>query len=237
MSENKLSSILKSDAGRLPESSDGELEYLKMNHSYALKSMKRIVDIAAALLFFVAFSWLYILLCLGVLLTSGAPVLYSQKRCGKNGTIFRFYKFRSMIRNSAAVLENHLEENPNAKQQWTDFQKLENDPRITRFGSFIRRTSLDELPQFWNVLKGDMSLIGPRPCMVNQRELYGAHWAHYCAVRPGLTGLWQVSGRNKLNYKQRVALDVQYVETLSVHRDISIFIRTAWVVLTGHGSQ
>ena len=209
----------------------------RVNHPAMLRIAKRAVDIAASLFFFTAFGWLYVLLAIGVFLSSGAPVLYSQPRYGRGGRVFKFYKFRSMLPNSAQILEEHLKNDPVARQQWDDYQKLENDPRITRFGKFIRKTSLDELPQFWNVLVGDMSLVGPRPCMLDQKGLYGADWSFYCAVRPGITGLWQVSGRNQLSYKKRVALDVSYVETLSVGRDIGIFIRTIWVVAVGHGSR
>ncbi|MEJ1165869.1 sugar transferase [Variovorax sp. CCNWLW186] len=209
----------------------------RVNHPAMLRIAKRAVDISASLFFFTAFGWLYVLLAIGVFLSSGAPVLYSQPRYGRGGRVFKFYKFRSMLPNSAQILEEHLKNDPVARQQWDDYQKLENDPRITRFGKFIRKTSLDELPQFWNVLVGDMSLVGPRPCMLDQKGLYGADWSFYCAVRPGITGLWQVSGRNQLSYKKRVALDVTYVETLSVGRDIGIFIRTIWVVAVGHGSR
>lgn len=207
------------------------------NYSWALLAMKRAVDIVASLIFFACFGWLYLLIALGVLLTSGGPAIYSQPRYGRNGRVFRFYKFRSMVRDSDIVLEEHLRSSKIARQQWQDFQKLEKDPRITKFGALIRKTSLDELPQFWNVLKGDMSLIGPRPCMLNQKELYGHDWIFYCAVRPGITGLWQVSGRNKLSFKARVALDVSYVQSLSVLRDFHIFFKTVWVVLSGHGSR
>lgn len=208
-----------------------------VSHSLSLRLAKRAFDVAGALILFLIFGWLYVLLWIGVLATSGAPALYSQKRYGKNGKLFNFYKFRSMVRDADVVLERHLKSSAIAHDQWRDFQKLENDPRITWFGRFIRKTSLDELPQFWNVLIGDMSLIGPRPCMTSQRELYGVDWDYYCAVRPGITGLWQVSGRNKLTYHDRVALDVEYVRTLSVFGDLSIAFRTIYVVLTGHGSR
>lgn len=202
-----------------------------------LTALKRGVDICGALVFFAMFGWLYLILWAGVLLSSGAPAMYSQKRYGKDGRVFNFYKFRSMVKNADVVLEQHLKENSSARAQWRDFQKLDQDPRITQFGKFIRKTSLDELPQFWNVLMGDMSLIGPRPCMLSQRELYGNSWAYYCAVRPGITGLWQVSGRNHLTYHRRVALDVEYVRTLSIFSDMAIAFRTVFVVLTGHGSR
>lgn len=210
---------------------------MSCNYSWTLLAMKRAVDIAASLIFFACFGWMYLIIALGVLLTSGGPTIYSQPRYGRGGKVFRFYKFRSMVQNSDAVMEEHLRVNAAARQQWHDFQKLEKDPRITRFGNLIRKTSLDELPQFWNVLKGDMSLVGPRPCMLSQQDLYGSDWSYYCAVRPGITGLWQVSGRNKLSFKARVALDVKYVESLSMLGDIQIFFKTVWVVFTGHGSR
>jgi lipopolysaccharide/colanic/teichoic acid biosynthesis glycosyltransferase len=209
----------------------------QIHHPAVLQIGKRSVDIAAALFFLCAFGWLFVLIGICVRISSGSPVFYSQPRYGKGGRVFKFYKFRSMTPNSAQVLEEHLKKDPVARQQWADYQKLENDPRITRFGKFIRKTSLDELPQFWNVLTGDMSLIGPRPCMLDQKNLYGQNWSHYCAVRPGITGLWQVSGRNQLSYNARVALDAKYVETLSVGKDIDILFRTVWVVAIGHGSR
>jgi exopolysaccharide production protein ExoY len=206
-------------------------------HSILLRASTRAVDVLSSVCFFIGFSWLYGLIAIGVLLSSGRPILYTQPRLGKNGRVFRFYKFRSMVPDAHGVLDDFLKGDPIAQQQWSDFQKLTNDPRITRFGSLIRKTSLDELPQFWNVLRGDMSLVGPRPCMINQKKLYGSSWKHYCAVRPGITGLWQVSGRNKLSYQERVALDSEYVESMSVKKDLTIFIRTLWVVVTGHGSH
>jgi exopolysaccharide production protein ExoY len=212
-------------------------DFLRRKHSLLLRISKRTVDIFVSLFFFLIFGWLYALIWVGVLVTSGSPVMYSQQRFGKTGKVFKFYKFRSMVPDAAQVLEEHLKINIEARQQWTDFQKLENDPRITWFGAFIRKTSLDELPQFWNVLRGDMSFVGPRPCMLSQQKLYGPYWKHYCVVRPGITGLWQVSGRNNLSFEKRVLLDAEYVETLSVWKDVSIFLRTLWVVLSGHGSR
>lgn len=199
--------------------------------------VKRVFDILVAVFFFITFGWLYVLLWAGVLITSNRPGIYSQPRYGRDGKVFKFYKFRSMVVDSASVLENHLSSNVEARKQWAEFQKLDNDPRITRFGAFIRKTSLDELPQFWNVLIGDMSLIGPRPCMLSQKALYGSSWSFYSAVRPGITGLWQVSGRNQLTYLRRVDLDVEYVSTLSMSGDIAILLKTFHVVATGHGSR
>lgn len=119
--------------------------------------------------------------------------------------------------------------------EWMKFQKLKHDPRVTPFGHFIRRFSIDELPQLFNVLKGDMSLVGPRPCMGRQRSLYGDGWAHYCAMRPGITGLWQISGRNRLPYSTRVELDMKYVANWSLWLDMKILLGTVQAVIQGEG--
>lgn len=199
--------------------------------------LKRAFDLVFGSALLVLFLPVLALIAFCVWRSSPGPVIYSQPRVGMRGKAFRFYKFRSMVTNSDEYLTSFLETNPEAKSQWEEFQKLDDDPRITRFGHFIRRSSLDELPQLWNVVKGDMSLVGPRPCMVEQRDFYGRNWVAYCAVRPGLTGLWQVSGRNKLTYHQRVALDGDYVKRWSHSLDLQILARTVRVVLTGDGSQ
>lgn len=150
----------------------------------------------------------------------GSPVLFRQWRPGRNGIPFEIIKFRTM----RDALDAHGEPLPDGE-------------RMTPFGSFLRASSLDELPELWNVLKGDMSLVGPRPCMVRQRSLYGAQWPHYCQMRPGITGLWQVSGRNRLTYAERVQLDARYATEWSLWLDVKILARTVGVVLSGHGSS
>jgi lipopolysaccharide/colanic/teichoic acid biosynthesis glycosyltransferase len=205
--------------------------------SPAQRAVKRGVDIVGALVFFVVFGPFYVLVAAAVLFGTGGPVHYWQVRLGLNGRSFHFYKFRSMVPGADKILAQHLANDPEARRQWETFQKLDDDPRITRVGRLIRKLSLDELPQFFNVLRGDMSLVGPRPCMVRQRSLYGAHWAHYCQMRPGLTGLWQVSGRNRLTYAERVQLDARYASEWSLWLDTKILARTVWVVLSGHGSS
>ncbi len=199
--------------------------------------MKRGIDIVCCLLFFGVFGWLYVVLGVGVRLSSSGSALYSQPRLGRHGKVFRFYKFRSMVDDADLVLRRHLASNPAARQEWEVFQKLRNDPRVTPFGAFIRKYSLDELPQLWNVLRGDMSLVGPRPCMFAQQELYGEYWSLYCTVRPGLTGLWQTHGRNKVSYRRRAAMDAAYVASLSIGTDIAILLRTVGVVLRGDGAS
>ena len=165
------------------------------------------------------------------------PVIFKHIRIGKDGKPFPCYKFRSMVVNSAEMLERYLAENPAAKAEWKRDFKLKNDPRITPIGKFLRRTSLDELPQIFNVLKGEMSLVGPRP--VVQEELdkyYGDAVKEYCSIRPGITGLWQVSGRSDLDYTERVLLDQWYVKNRNLKLDIKILWQTIGVVLMKKGA-
>ena len=199
---------------------------------------KRGVDIALSLVFFAVMGWLYAVVWLGVRITSGGPAIYTQPRHGRDGRVFTFYKFRSMVRDADAVLTAHLRTDAHAYAQWQTYQKLEHDPRITRFGAFIRRYSLDELPQMWNVLRGDMSLVGPRPVVRKELDcFYGADAAKmYESVKPGLTGPWQVGGRSDTSYEERVAFDCDYVRNCSTWGDIKLIARTASSVLTGKGS-
>ncbi|WPH12025.1 sugar transferase [Variovorax paradoxus] len=206
-------------------------------NSRLLMGTKRAVDVLLAGGFFLLLGWAFALVWVGVLLTSGKPGIYKQPRYGRDGRVFSFYKFRTMVPDADAVLERYLRGNEAARRQWEMYQKLDRDPRITRFGAVLRKYSLDELPQFWNVLKGDMSVVGPRPCMFAQKELYGVYWSSYCAVRPGITGLWQVSGRNEISYRRRAAMDADYVATLSIRQDIAILLKTFLVVAGARGSR
>lgn len=169
-------------------------------------------------------------------LDSPGPVFYRQSRIGRYGKPFSVFKFRTMVQEADRVLEKYLESNPALRLEWDATQKLKDDPRITRAGKILRRLSLDELPQLINVLRGEMSLVGPRPCMPQQIELYGHVFELYKRVRPGITGLWQVSGRNETTYAERVRLDEYYVRNWSLWLDIYIMIRTIWVVLRRDGA-
>lgn len=167
----------------------------------------------------------------------GAPVLFAHYRVGQDGKLFRCMKFRSMLRNSEQVLADLLRDDPLARAEWTRDQKLTNDPRITPIGHFLRKSSLDELPQLLNVLRGEMNLVGPRPVTVAELTRYGRVRWHYLRVRPGMTGLWQVSGRNNTTYDERVALDRHYVEQRSLLGDVAILVRTVRVVVLREGSS
>lgn len=169
-------------------------------------------------------------------LESPGPVLFRQRRIGRGGKPFTIYKLRTMVTNADEVLARHLKENPAAAREWAADHKLRQDPRVTRIGKVMRRLSIDEFPQLMNVLKGDMSIVGPRPIVSAEIPLYGNAFRVYCAVRPGLTGLWQVSGRNDTGYSQRVALDQKYVASCSPKLDASILARTFRAVVAGSGA-
>lgn len=175
-----------------------------------------------------------VVLVLAILVArDGGSPFYSQMRIGKGGRAFRMWKLRSMVVDADQRLEAWLAANPAARAEWDSTQKLRNDPRVTRFGHFLRRSSLDELPQLWNVFIGNMSLVGPRPMMLNQRDLYPG--TAYYALRPGVTGYWQTAGRNRTTFEARAEYDAVYEEQLSLMTDLRILARTVSVVLRGTG--
>ena len=166
----------------------------------------------------------------------GAPIFFGHYRVGRDGRLFRCLKFRTMRVDAEQALARLLATDAEARAEWQRDQKLARDPRITPIGRILRKTSLDELPQLINVMRGEMCFVGPRPVTPAELTRYGAVRWHYVSVTPGITGLWQVSGRNRTTYDQRVALDKQYVETRNLWRDMVILARTVHVVLTGHGA-
>ena len=199
------------------------------------RMIKRSFDVAVAGTLLLLASPVMLVLAL-LVKRDGGPVLFGHARIGKNGDIFKCLKFRSMIHNSQAVLARHLAENPEAKAEWDADHKLKNDPRVTRFGAFLRSSSLDELPQLFNVLKGEMSLVGPRPIVHGEVSKYHCDIAHYYRVSPGITGLWQVSGRNDVTYEQRVAMDSWYVRNWSLWHDVVILCKTVPALLKRSGA-
>ena len=193
---------------------------------------KRMLDVAAIMMAAPVVVPVVAGLALAVARDGGSP-FYSQIRVGKGGKPFRMWKLRSMVPDADARMEAYLAENPQARAEWDSTQKLRNDPRVTRFGQVLRRTSLDELPQLWNVLKGDMSLVGPRPMMVNQQSIYPG--TAYYALRPGVTGYWQTSGRNQTTFEARAEYDAAYEANVTLRTDIGILARTVAVVVKGTG--
>ncbi|MGB0498647.1 MAG: sugar transferase [Rubricella sp.] len=193
---------------------------------------KRLLDIALVLATLPF--WLPVILVMaGVVALDGRNPFYTQKRIGRGGRVFRMLKLRSMVHDADAILEGHLCANPAARAEWNATQKLKNDPRITRVGCFIRKTSIDELPQLFNVLAGDMSLVGPRPMMVSQQPLYPGR--RYYELRPGLTGFWQISNRNHCRFVGRVRYDNAYFGAMSLRTDLVVLWRTVGVVCRGTG--
>jgi exopolysaccharide production protein ExoY len=196
------------------------------------RHLKRVFDLTALL---VAAPFVLIVVGLLALLVrrDGGPAFYGQDRVGRNGRLFRCWKLRSMVVDAEAQLADHFERDPAARAEWETHQKLKNDPRITPLGRFMRKTSLDELPQLWNVLRGEMSLVGPRPILPEQRGLYPGQ--AYYTLRPGLTGFWQVGARNHSSFADRADHDVQYSLRLSFPTDLLVLLMTLRVVLRGTG--
>ncbi len=192
---------------------------------------------AAALVLLLMLSPLMLLVSWLIWRRDGAPIFFGHYRVGLDGRLFRCLKFRSMLLDADRVLEELLRDDPEARAEWERDQKLTNDPRITPVGHFLRKTSLDELPQLFNVLRGEMNLVGPRPITVGELPRYGRVRWHYLSVRPGMTGLWQVSGRNNTSYEERVALDRSYVEQRSIAGDVGILFKTVRVVLLREGAR
>ncbi len=191
----------------------------------------------AALMLLLALSPLMLLVTWLTWRRDGAPIFFAHYRVGRGGKLFRCLKFRTMYRESEQMLADLLRDSATAREEWQRDQKLTNDPRITPVGHFLRRTSLDELPQLINVLRGEMVLVGPRPITVAELTRYGRVRWHYLSVRPGITGLWQVSGRNDTTYEERVALDRNYVEHRSLWLDLQILFKTVGVVLSRDGAR
>ncbi|MEY3527162.1 MAG: exopolysaccharide production protein [Pseudomonadota bacterium] len=202
----------------------------------ASKIIKRVIDIIGSLALLVLFSPLFLVVALMVSL-DGGPVFYRHKRIGRDGKPFGCLKFRTMILGAEACLNEYLSYHPEQRREWEQDQKLAFDPRVTAIGNVLRRLSFDELPQLVNVLVGEMSLVGPRPVTEGELKHYGAAASAYLAVRPGLTGPWQVSGRNDVSYATRVAMDEAYVRNFSLWNDIVILLRTPGVVLSKKGAR
>lgn len=197
---------------------------------------KRALDILTASVALIFVAPLLLIMAVMVRLQDGQSAIFSHTRYGQHGRTFKCYKLRSMVPDAADRLQALLDANPEAKREWELTQKLTHDPRITPLGRFIRATSIDELPQLINVLKGDMSLVGPRPISLSERSKYGENFADYCSVRPGITGLWQISGRSRICYSERVRMDTAYAHTRSFWGDVMIMLKTIPAVLKSDGA-
>jgi Undecaprenyl-phosphate galactose phosphotransferase WbaP len=205
-----------------------EIRYNLLNPS--VRRVKRVLDLVATVSGGIVISPLLLMLCLLIWLESGGPVFYTAHRMGRDGKLFPCVKFRTMLPDSEAALQRLLREDPEVRKEYAKYHKLQNDPRVTRVGRFLRKTSLDELPQLWNVLKGEMSLVGPRPYLPRESGDIGVTQSDILRVYPGITGPWQVSGRNHSSFEERVDMDVHYVRNWSVWLDLVLLARTVRAV-------
>jgi Undecaprenyl-phosphate galactose phosphotransferase WbaP len=208
-----------------------------LNHKFLTRNrVARILDISLILFAAPYILLAFIIIMVLIKLDSDGPVFYRQARIGRFGRKFYVYKFRTMVQNADQILQTYLQNSPELKAEWLATHKLKKDPRVTRVGSLLRKLSLDELPQLWNIWIGEMSVVGPRPIVDEEVEKYGKCFQLYVQVRPGLTGLWQVSGRNDTTYERRVELDEYYILHRSLRLDIQIIWKTVAVVLYRKGA-
>ena len=204
---------------------------IKIRNLNFYKSCKNLFDFIFSIFFLIASLPFFLFISLLIKLSSRGPIFFLQERIGKNNTPFKCIKFRTMHPEAKDILENLLMKDEKLKMEFEQTHKIKNDPRITTIGKLLRKTSLDELPQFINVLKNEMSIVGPRPIVNKEKNKYGKNLKKVLSVKPGITGLWQVSGRNNLTYKTRIKLDLNYVNNYNFLMDIRILIRTIGVIL------
>jgi len=196
---------------------------------------KRVLDVVGSIVLAAVFSPLIVVI-VALMHRREGSVIYRHRRVGRHGQTFECLKFRTMVPNAEQVLRELLERDPEIKAEWLRDHKLRCDPRVTRLGRFLRRTSLDELPQLWNVIRGEMSLVGPRPVVREELLRYGRNVGAYLSAKPGITGLWQVKGRNDTDYRRRVVMDTYYVKNQNLQLDLYILLQTTRVVLGGSGA-
>lgn len=213
----------------------GPVRFAELRCNAESKLTRTLDTVGAISIFLLALPFL-IILAIALKIDSPGPLFFVQQRIGRGGKLFSCIKFRTMCDNADAALQTLLLQSADARAEWARDHKLRDDPRITRLGAVVRKLSLDEFPQLLNILRGDMSLVGPRPIVTSEIERYGRYFQDYCRVRPGLTGLWQVSGRNDVAYRRRVSIDCYYVRNKTLMFDLSILLRTVPVVLRARGS-
>ncbi|MCI6924705.1 MAG: exopolysaccharide biosynthesis polyprenyl glycosylphosphotransferase, partial [Megasphaera elsdenii] len=218
---------------------DGHIVSFSFRNNLALwynRAVKRVFDVVCTLIGIICLSPFFLAIALWIYKDSPGPIIFKHRRVGRNGKEFNCYKFRSMCVDADVKLKELLERDPEARKEWETEFKLKNDPRITKSGAFLRKTSLDELPQVFNVLKGEMSLVGPRPIIQDEVPKYGPYIKDFYMVRPGVTGMWQTSGRSDTTYEERVQMDTWYVRNWNVWFDIVLIWRTIAVVLKHKGA-
>lgn len=213
------------------------IEKSPLTISTAGKVAKRIFDLVLFFLLIIPFCLLIILISLGIVLTTREYPIFIDRRMGKNGKIITVFKLRTMVKNPETLLDCYLRQFPEKKAEWIRYKKIKgNDPRITPIGKFLRKFSLDELPQIFNVLQGNMNFVGPRPYMTSEKNDMGPFRDFILSVKPGVTGLWQIRGRNALAFSERLNLDVHYIQNWSLGMDLRILLKTIWIVILGKES-
>lgn len=237
MSSSALLALAQDEEGHETIGSTIAYSSVARNASSISEVAIRMIDIFVALAMLVLFGPLIVAIALVVRADGVGPILFRQRRVGKDGQLFVCFKFRTMRIDAEEVLAGLLHGSAALREEWARNHKLRNDPRLSRHGSFLRRSSLDELPQLFNVLKGDMSIVGPRPITPAETVRYGRYFGAYCAVRPGLTGLWQVSGRSQTTYRRRIACDMAYARGRSPLYNLQIIFCTVPAVLLSRGAH
>ena len=228
--------MFETTVGERPGMAPSSAATLRLSGARLGSIVTRTFDIVIAVAVILFALPLLVVVAVSVKLQDRGPVLFAHERVGEYGRVFRCLKFRSMVMDSEQRLAELLRRDPISRSEWERDHKLRKDPRVTRLGDFLRRSSLDELPQLLNVLRGEMSIVGPRPIVTAEIPRYGWRFQHYCAVKPGITGLWQVSGRNDVSYRRRVAMDSIYARRKSLAWDLGLLLLTVPAVLFASGS-
>lgn len=239
MSMNGVNKYSFVDANTVSESIPINTEINKKNIKIKIENIiKRIIDVVGALVGVIALIPLTIIIYIAriVLKENDGPIFYDQLRIGKDGKVFKMYKYRSMIIGADEKLFEYLKENEEARKEYKEYKKLKDDPRITKIGKILRKTSLDEFPQFINVLKGDMSLVGPRPYLPREKEDMGEYYTYIIKSRPGITGYWQIAGRSDVNFDDRLKMDYDYIKNRSLKTDLKILVKTVLNVIKKEGA-
>lgn len=239
MSMNGVNKYSFVDANTVSESIPINTEINKKNIKIKIENIiKRIIDVVGALVGVIALIPLTIIIYIAriVLKENDGPIFYDQLRIGKDGKVFKMYKYRSMIIGADEKLFEYLKENEEARKEYKEYKKLKYDPRITKIGKILRKTSLDEFPQFINVLKGDMSLVGPRPYLPREKEDMGEYYTYIIKSRPGITGYWQIAGRSDVTFDDRLKMDYDYIKNRSLKTDLKILVKTVLNVIKKEGA-
>ncbi|MEM9740828.1 MAG: sugar transferase [Pseudomonadota bacterium] len=238
LSENTAHASVAHDEDALPINATGDQVTVGDRHGDRRPTdiLNRVMDLFLAIPMALFLLPALIALALMIRNEDKGPILFKQTRRGRNGQSFTCYKFRTMVVDAQEQLDRLLASDPEMRREWEETQKLKDDPRITRGGGLLRRTSLDELPQLWNIIRGDMSIVGPRPIVKDEVRRYGSDIEHYDSVRPGVIGLWQISGRNDTSYAKRVALDVDYAQRRSILLDMYILVKSVPAILLKRGA-